>query len=306
MILCVTPNPAWDVTYRLPELIPDAVHHVSAVAERAGGKGVNVASVAHGSGHDALVCAPVGGARRAEFLEDLAGRGLTAALVSSPVATRRSVAIVTPRGVTVLNEQGEPQPDAVWVDLVATVEREASHCGVVTVSGSLPPQAPVDLLARITRAAHRSGAQVVLDCRGPHLLEALREGPELVKPNAEEAEATTGMADPVRAARALVAAGARSALVTLGAEGVVVVHDRGTALRAVLDSPVSGNPTGAGDAMTAAIAVALDQQDDPDWRSVLRAGVAWSAAAVLADLAGEVDQAAVAELTPRVVLEEIP
>ena len=305
MILCITPNPAWDVTYRLPELVPDAVHHVREVAERAGGKGVNVASVAHGAGHDVLVCAPVGGARRAEFGDDLRGRGLSVALVGSPVSTRQSVAIVTGSGVTMLNEQGAPQPDAVWVDLVSTVEREATRCGVVTVSGSLPPHTPADLLARITRAAHQGGARVVLDCRGPHLLEALREGPELVKPNAEEAEATTGERDPVRAARALVAAGARAALVTLGAEGVVVVDDRGTALRARLSSPVRGNPTGAGDAMTAAVAVALDQQHDPDWRSVLVTGVAWSAAAVLAPVAGEVDHATVAELTPNVLLEEI-
>ncbi|MEO7422363.1 MAG: hexose kinase [Ornithinibacter sp.] len=305
MILCITPNPAWDVTYRLPALIPDAVHHVCDVAERAGGKGVNVASVARGAGHDVLVCAPVGGARRAEFMHDLTSRGLSTALINSPLPTRQSVAVVTPHGVTMLNEQGVPQPDAVWLDLISTVEREAGRCRVVTVSGSLPPQTPADLLARITRAAHQGGARVVLDCRGPHLLKALREGPELVKPNAEEAQATTGESDPVRAARALVAAGARAALVTLGAEGVVVVDDRGTALRARLDSPVSGNPTGAGDAMTAAVAVALERTEHPDWRATLRDGVSWSAAAVLADVAGEVDHATVADLIPHVLLEEI-
>ncbi|MEO6585281.1 MAG: hypothetical protein ABIN90_03150 [Knoellia sp.] len=42
---------------------------------------------------------------------------------------------------------------------------------------------------------------------------------------------STGMVDPVRAAGALVAAAARAALVTLGAEGVMLVNDDSTALR---------------------------------------------------------------------------
>ncbi len=305
MILCVTPNPAWDVTYRLPALVPGSVHHVSDVVERAGGKGVNVASVARAAGHEVLVCAPVGGSRRAEFATDLTGRDLTSSLTHSPVPTRRSVALVTPDGVTMLNESGEPQPDAVWRELVATVEREASHCGVVTVSGSLPPRAPTDVLAQLIRAARGAGARVVLDCRGPHLMEALPEGPDLVTPNGEEATATTGAADPVEAARARVAAGARAALITLGADGLVLVDRSGRVLRARLASSVGGNPTGAGDAMTAAVAVALDQRDHPEWPPVIRTGIAWSAAAVLAAVAGEVDHATAARLTHEVVIEEI-
>ena len=46
------------------------------------------------------------------------------------------------------------------------------------------------------------------------------------------------------AARALVAAGARAAIVSDGTNGLVLVHDD-LALRAYLPRSLSGNPTGA-------------------------------------------------------------
>src|SRR5699024_2143203 len=45
MIITLTPNPAVDVTYAVPELRHGTVHRVEQVTEAAGGKGVNVARV---------------------------------------------------------------------------------------------------------------------------------------------------------------------------------------------------------------------------------------------------------------------
>ncbi len=50
MILTVTPNAALDVTYDVTSLMPRATNRVRAVRHRAGGKGVNVASVLTGLG----------------------------------------------------------------------------------------------------------------------------------------------------------------------------------------------------------------------------------------------------------------
>jgi fructose-1-phosphate kinase PfkB-like protein len=59
-------------------------------------------------------------------------------------------------------------------------------------------------------------------------------------------------------------------------------------LHARLDTPLSGNATGAGDAAVAAVASCLATgTDDPV--VLLRRAVAWSAAAVAAPLAGELD-----------------
>ena len=47
MILTVTLNPALDITYRVDSVVPHATHRVRQVAERPGGKGVNVANLVH-------------------------------------------------------------------------------------------------------------------------------------------------------------------------------------------------------------------------------------------------------------------
>ena len=57
MILTVTPNVALDITYRVDQLTPGSSHRVRGVKERAGGKGINVASVLHALGHDTTALA---------------------------------------------------------------------------------------------------------------------------------------------------------------------------------------------------------------------------------------------------------
>lgn len=67
---------------------------------------------------------------------------------------------------------------------------------------------------------------------------------------------------------------------------------------------LSGNPTGAGDAAAAALAVAL--RDGSPWDEALRDAVALSAAAVLTPVAGAVDHAAYRRLLPQVSVKEVP
>src|SRR5690606_42061309 len=72
----------------------------------------------------------------------------------------------------------------------------------------------------------------------------------------------------------------------LGAEGMMAVSGD-TVLRARLPAPLAGNPTGAGDAAVAAVATLLDAGEQ-DTAALLRRATAWSAAAVLMPLAGEI------------------
>jgi hypothetical protein len=71
-------------------------------------------------------------------------------------------------------------------------------------------------------------------------------------------------------------------------------------LRARLDAPLRGNATGAGDAAVAAIASCL-VEGERDPAAILSRAVAWSAAAVLAPLAGELAPG-FADLERRLVL----
>lgn len=314
MILTLTPNPALDVTYRVPGVTLGQSHRVEHVTERAGGKGLNTASVLAAMSRECLAIAPVGRGAFQAFADDLTSRGVPHSLVESPSRTRRSIAVVDESGeATLFNEAGEPQSQHVWDTVVATVVRAARQASVLTVSGSLPPAAPVDLVHRITSAAHEAGLRVVLDVSGAQLSRALPLGPALVKPNRAEAAATFGgmprdIGSPAELALALDVAGARAAVVSDGVNGLTLVSGD-IRLHAWLPKALRGNATGAGDALTAAFAAELQTGDLPAdrdrWADVLRAGVAWSAAAVLQPVAGAIDPTDVAALQPTVEIEEL-
>jgi ribokinase len=78
----------------------------------------------------------------------------------------------------------------------------------------------------------------------------------ILTPNAGEARALSGEEDPEAAARALAARTGAPVLVTLGADGVLVL-DGGAAERLPAPSVTAVDTTGAGDAFNGALAVAL-------------------------------------------------
>ena len=93
-------------------------------------------------------------------------------------------------------------------------------------------------------------------------------------------------------------------LTSLGAEGMRL-NTPNIFCTARLSVPVAGNPTGAGDSVVAAIAVALAATPSHSERSrvlaaSLERAVAWSAAAVLSPVAGEIDDEIAQQLLPGV------
>lgn len=293
MIFTLTPNPALDITYAVPRLHVGESHRVSVTGTHAGGKGLNVAGVLACMSVDHIAIAPVGERQNDFFTEDAAQRGVRLRLVETPVPMRRSVAVFSTDGqATMLNEQGDRQPLRVWEEMTDIVRTSCRPGDVLAVSGSLPPSTPDDLLVDLCRAGAESGAELVVDGRGRWVTEVLRETPALVKPNASEAAFMTGIDDPTKAAHQLVADGAWAAVISRGAEGLVLVTEEGRVVEARPRTPGVGNATGAGDALTAAIAAGLDgtPRQDVDWPEVLRVGVAWSAAAVRQTVAGVIDR----------------
>jgi 1-phosphofructokinase family hexose kinase len=306
-IVTVTANPAVDMTYHVDGIHPGETHRVSAPLERAGGKGLNVARVAHQLGHPVLAVAPVGGATGTVFRNELEASGVPHSLVPVAASTRRSIAFVdTARDLTsIFNETGHPLEASDWQALNAAVVQALDsgggtpRCGVLVGSGSLPAHAPENFYPDLVALAHKYGVPAVIDTSGRQMLAAARAGADLLKPNHQELMEATGEGDLRRAARHLLDLGARMVLVSSGAEGMYAftAGTPGTIWKARLARPLAGNPTGAGDAAVAAAAVALAADalgpgsSDPgrrDPEQILRAATAWSAAAVLMPAAGEI------------------
>ena len=175
MILTVTPNAALDITYEVDELVPHQSHRVTAVRQRAGGKGVNVASVLARMGHP--VVAHRAGRRRGPATRSarISRRG------ASPSAVRGRRRQLAPYGQRRLGRHGdatifnEPGPELTRPGWAVPGRRPRRPPGasvaadVVVLSGSLPPGLPDDAYAELVDLGHAHGARVVVDADGAAL-----------------------------------------------------------------------------------------------------------------------------------------
>ena len=147
MILTVTLNPALDVSYGVDALVPHRSHRVRSIVERAGGKGVNVASVLHDVGVPCVALVLGRGAAGRAMAADLETRGLLHDMVRGAGETRRTVNVVSEESgdATIFNEPG---PSISAAEIAAVVARVQEHvlagATVVAVSCSLPDRAKAD------------------------------------------------------------------------------------------------------------------------------------------------------------------
>lgn len=307
MIVSVCLNAALDVTYHVAQLRPGDSVRVDELRERAGGKGINVARAVHQQGVSGAVCGFAGGATGAAIRADLAACGVQSRLTPIRGDSRRTITVVSPQEATVLLEPG-PQIDAQeWAALCEQFRDLLAGAAVAVCAGSLPLGAPGDAYAQLCRMAHTAGVAVLVDASGPALLHAVAAGADVARVNAAEAaETLVRPVDSVTSARAaarcLVESGARAAVVSRGRFPAVAVTPAGDF--AVHPPAVpAGNPTGAGDAFAATLAVGLARGSA--WPAMLADSAAVACAAVAEPDAGRYDPARASALCHAVRVTEL-
>lgn len=285
MILTVTCNPAIDVTYTVDALTPGEVHRVISVAERPGGKGVNVARVLQQLGEPTTAT----GLADASFGTLLEASGVPAAFVPGLTRVRRTLVVHTGTETTSLWEPGPAAEAGVIAALEEQVDALLATTSVLVVSGSLPPGVPPSLPAKLARLATSRGLPVVLDLDDEPLRIAADGSGGVLVPNRDELSRLVGTdatIDVVGTARELSSRSGAPVVVTLGADGMLAVAGS-ESWHAPAPEQVRGNPTGAGDSAAAAIARGLARGQA--WPEILADAAALSAASVLSPVAGEVD-----------------
>jgi tagatose 6-phosphate kinase len=303
VIHAVCLNAALDVTYHVPALTPGSSHRVQRVTRRAGGKGVNVARILHQLSQEVRVVGFAGGDTGRAVIADLDACGVPHLFVAVEAESRRTVTVVAGDEATVLNEPGPAISASDWDRLTAQMRGSITRGDILVLSGSVPPGAPVTAYAELIAIGNEHGALTVLDAEGDVLRAALRSEPTVAKPNMAETATTFGLSDsdPLAAARTLVAAGAREAVVSYGADGLAAIV-AGRRLRVRCAEHVRGNPTGAGDALTAGIARGL--ANGGPWQELLADATALAAAAVAVGHAGEFDDAVRERVRAHIDVEE--
>ncbi|GAB2923944.1 1-phosphofructokinase [Nonomuraea fastidiosa] len=284
MIVTLTLNPSLDRTIEISSLDRGTVIRAATAHLDPGGKGVNVSRALLANAVASRAVVPYGGDEGRQLVRLLAAEGLDMVTVPVSGATRSNVTLAEPDGtVTKINEPGTALSPA-ELDTIAEAVLDAAHSGGqgadwVVASGSLPPEVPADVYATLCRRFAGAGIHVAIDTSGPALSYALDAAPDLVKPNLEELSAATGMpigslGDVVAAAGELRAAGARTVLASLGADGAVLVEEAGT-WYGEAPAAVPRSSVGAGDAMLAGFLAAGGSGP-----GALAQALAWGAAAV--------------------------
>ncbi len=246
MILTITPNPAVDETYGLESLDVGGTNRVSAPLRRAGGKGLNVARVAHSQGFPVTALAPVGGANGQLFSKELESSGLAHSLVPVAAETRRSFALVehSTGRTTVVNERGGALAAVEWDAIRARIVGLLDHgASVLVASGSLPEGADEDFYPWCVRQAEAPRVSPASSTPpGPALLAAARAGATVLKPNHHELQEITGTDSLSAGAAMLLEAGAQHVYASAGEEGLFhfAAHTPGHWASARLPEPLVG------------------------------------------------------------------
>ncbi|HEY1485094.1 MAG TPA: hexose kinase [Micromonosporaceae bacterium] len=307
MILTVTLNPALDVTYHVDEYVLGQTHRPRSMSVRAGGKGVNVARVLAGLGEPVVAAGLAGGATGQSIVDHVRRAGISASFTRIEGESRRTVVVADRDRATGVWETGPVVSAAEWATFLDGYPELVRTAGVVVLSGSVPPGLPADTYAQLVQVAATAGVQVILDAEGPTLHSGLTAGPTLVKPNADElADAVGAEIDtPERAlaaAHRLRAGRATVVVASLGHRGLVAATCRRD-YAVTPPIPLAGNPTGAGDALVAALARGLAR--GTAWPDLLADAVGVAGGAVVAPVAGESRDDVARQITERVIVRVV-
>jgi len=307
VIVCVAGNPSIDKLFEIDRIELGALHRPSHFVQVPGGKGLNVARAAAALGAPVVVTGVLAGHAGRWIDDELTAVGVEHRFVwaaSGETRASLSVAESDHAHLTEFYEAGTPLTEEDWAALETTVGELLSRASWIAISGSLPPGAPADAYARFTAAARAAGVHASVDSRGPHLAEALAEQPDLVKINVHEAEELLG--HPIEGVQGAHAAAleirersggdGHAAVVTMGAEGAVLVEPAGTAMHGRLYAK-GRYPVGSGDSFLAAMLAALDTRKQ--WEGALRLGLGAATANAEQPGAGRLDPRRAAELAAR-------
>jgi len=301
-IATLTMNPTIDVSYDVE--VMRHTHKMRTTNEQyaPGGGGINVARVFQRLGGEALSVYLSGGATGPALDGLLAEHGLTCCRIPIAGSTRVAAAAhelstrkeyrFTPSGPHVTAEE--------WQACLAALDAAALDApegiSALVLSGSLPPDVPVDFYARAAKVAGQRGIDVVLDTSGEALAAGIENGGLLlVKPSQGELEQLAGrklesIEAIGEAAMEIVTRGqARLVAVTMGHNGGLLASATGTRFIPALEIEAK-SAVGAGDSFVAAMLYGLLTGKEPGEAFCL--GMAAGSAAVLSpgsDLAQAAD-----------------
>ena len=309
MIVTVTMNPAIDKTIEIEALLPGGLNRIQKVEYDAGGKGINVSKTIHELGGSSIAVGFLGGNAGKTIESVLNEWGINNDFIWVRGETRTNTKVYEKSGaLTELNEPGPQISKEQQEELVKKLEGYANEETLFVLAGSIPNGVDKQIYSEIIPRVHAKGAKVLLDADGELFRNALKEKPDIIKPNRVELEEYFGfdyrvsMEELLESARKLQAQGIETVAVSMGKSGAMMVRE-GYEVKCPALSVKAHSTVGAGDAMVAALAYAWENKLGNE--ETVRLCMAASAGAVTTIGTKPPTRALVDELLEQVVIEQI-
>ena len=296
MIITVTLNAAIDKSLSVPNFRLGRRHRTVEQRTMAGGKGVNIARTLKTLGQPVIATGFAGGATGTHIVEQLTEESILNDFVRIREESRTNTSVLDPTTgeQTEINERGPSVSEhevELFRDKLLYLARGAA---IVVFAGSLTRGIEPDIYATLIRELERMEVTTVVDADGEPLRQAVRAEPDVVSPNAIEAEELVGHEfageqERSRAVREIAALGPREAIMTLpdGCYAQVLVDGQPCIRRVSVQPREPIASRGSGDAFLAGYIASRYEGRAPD--QCLRFGVACGAESTARLGAGLID-----------------
>ncbi len=257
MLYTITFNPSLDYYLKVNNIKRGAVNRAAGEKLIPGGKGINVSLALKELGNDTMAMGFVAGFTGKAILAEINERGLKNQFIEVEGQTRINVKIKSVAETDINGEGAFVRPSDVSA-LIRKLKKNLHGGDWIILSGSVPSSLPKTAYSDfLDELKPPKGVNIVVDASDGLLTESLRHKPFLIKPNIFELCEVFGIPHTLdirkitECAAQLQKLGARNVIVSMGADGAVMVTetDQSMYVRAARGQLV--NSVGAGDTMVA-------------------------------------------------------
>ena len=253
MIYTVTFNPSLDYVIGAEKLEPGKINRTTRENIYPGGKGNNVSVVLSNLGHKSKALGFVSGFTGEALEKMLDDFGCYTDFIQLDNGFTRINVKINAGEETEINGQGPRISEEAIGKLYEKLDA-LTKGDVLVLAGSIPNTLPEDIYERIMARLDGRGIRIVVDATKDLLMNVLKYHPFLIKPNLQELEELAERRlftreEIIAQGKRLQEMGAKNVLISLAAEGAILLTAEGEILFGEAPRGKLVNAVGAGDSM---------------------------------------------------------
>ncbi len=289
MIYTLTLNPAVDYVIHVEKLNIGSILRSTDENVFFGGKGINVSAVLHELEVQSVAMGFLSGFTGKEIENGLTRKGIKNDFVYLEKGFTRINIKIRSREETDINGNGPQIEDKDFAALFKKLEN-LQDGDMLVLAGSIPGTLPKDTYEKIMASFSDKKINFVVDAAGQLLVNALKYRPFLIKPNTDELSEIfsvriSSVDDAAKYALKLQEKGARNVLVSMGADGAVLLDESGSRHFMPAFKGKVINTVGAGDSMVAGFIAGYEKRHDFEY--ALKLGTAAGSATAFSEGLGD-------------------